>query len=874
MSRKPLGNAIPIAINKYINTAYDTILLVAQNLDTIKAVADQVTYLNTYLGESDTPPTQRPNGDPLESGDFYYDNKAVYYYEASDQSWTKVDPEELKAAAQTALDSANTAVQAKDEAVEAADKAKSYTSGTDIGDYTDNPTFNVITDYVVYGRGTAGITLWKVEENVTLPYTINSTTYPHPSDDPNLRAYTATAQLYTYEESTYLTDGQVIVDAQSELTNFVVYLWDAASGERHKLDVVYDYTTNTSNQLVLLDTYPVGSKLTIVFEDIGQNSDTYIKKQEAEQLYGDHTKQANRGAANAHPASSISTTSGDTVEQALSKKATKEELDEDITESQNDIIGGSVFKGSNGETVENGDIVEAGTTHLRIEVGGESKIVAMSPVATGVVSALNSINATIGINSVDFLESKTVVADMVVNIPTDYPDIDAAIKGTYLNTLAKNTTIQINIKSGHKLTSGINVRYGDYSNYIITSDDAVVYLDASNTGVDVSDLLPLYAGIVGEVDGNPLIFGFYAKMPILACVIDMEGSLGTGVQCAESWFMNAENCGVINAGFRGVQIHGFANMYKGIYQGAKGIGLRGQQAARICANNANFDNCVQSKDLTNSAIYGSRSSDIEARYVSAKNSGGIGVISRNARITLDDGDLSGAASYGAFSEKLGDISLVNTNLTGSGNSSLRSTYAGRIHAGQALLSTTGSAKEIDVDQGGMVFVNEATQVDGGKTGYTNILGALRSDMVNKLNSWTGHGFVGYTGNDVTVGDTEYTETADAYIKKFADGTMEAVSVVNIIPTGNIAVGDFSNAIVIPSVSSDFVSVHSVNISCVGRTDAGGGGNRVAVDVYHRPDILIGNEFKVRNTGVQLDGTSNILVVASVQAVVTVKGTWR
>lgn len=310
MSRKPLGNAIPIAINKYINTAYDTILLVAQNLDSIKAVADQVTYLNTYLGESDTPPTKRPNGDPLESGDFYYDNKAVYYYEASDQSWTKVDPEELKAAAQTALDSANTAVQAKDEAVIAADKAKSYTLGTDIGDYTDNPTFNIITDYVVYGRGTAGITLWKVEENVALPYTVNSTTYSHPSDDPNLRAYTATAQLYTYEETTYLTDGQVIVDAQSELTNFVVYLWDAASGERHKLDVVYDYTANTNNQIVLLDTYPVGSKLTIVFEDIGQNSDTYIKKQEAEQLYGDHTKQANRGSANAHPASSISLSDG------------------------------------------------------------------------------------------------------------------------------------------------------------------------------------------------------------------------------------------------------------------------------------------------------------------------------------------------------------------------------------------------------------------------------------------------------------------------------------------------------------------------------------------------------------------------------------
>ena len=466
MSRKPLGNAIPIAINKYINTAYDTVLLVAQNLDVIKAVADQVTYLNTYLGESDTPPTKRPNGDPLESGDFYYDDKAVHYYEASDQSWTKVDPEELKAAAQTALDSANIAVQAKDEAVEAADKAKSYTSGTDIGDYTDNPTFNVITDYVVYGRGTAGITLWKVEENVTLPYTVNSTAYPHPSDDPNLRAYTATAQLYTYEETTYLTDGQVIVDAQSELTNFVVYLWDAASGERHKLDIVYDYTTNASNQIVLLDTYPVGSKLTIVFEDIGQNSDTYIKKQEAEQLYGDHTKQANRGSANAHPASSISTTSGDTVEQSLGKKATKEELNEGITASQNDIIGSSIFKGSNGETVEVGDTVELGITHLRVLVGGVPNIVEMSPASSGSVVSLTDYGADIGGVDVKF-----------ISIEEDKKEILASRLGLVFNSSSDQSQLLIDaINTCNQENAKLYIPKGKFIKANISTDGISVFI--------------------------------------------------------------------------------------------------------------------------------------------------------------------------------------------------------------------------------------------------------------------------------------------------------------------------------------------------------------------------------------------------------------
>lgn len=70
-------------------------------------------------------------------------------------------------------------------------------------------------------------------------------------------------------------------------------------------------------------------------------------------------------------------------------------LDE-ITTAQNDIVGGSIFKGSNGKTVENGDVVEPGVTHLRVLVGGEPKIVEMNPVASGVVSSLTDFTATIG----------------------------------------------------------------------------------------------------------------------------------------------------------------------------------------------------------------------------------------------------------------------------------------------------------------------------------------------------------------------------------------------------------------------------------------------------------------------------------------------
>ena len=59
---------------------------------------------------------------------------------------------------------------------------------------------------------------------------------------------------------------------------------------------------------------------------------------------------------------------------------------EDITEAQNEIIGGSIFKGSNGESVRVGDTVPIGTTHICF--GGN--VYYMLPSRHGVVSAISS----------------------------------------------------------------------------------------------------------------------------------------------------------------------------------------------------------------------------------------------------------------------------------------------------------------------------------------------------------------------------------------------------------------------------------------------------------------------------------------------------
>ncbi|AUG88486.1 hypothetical protein PQC39_gp122 [Vibrio phage Vp_R1] len=107
------------------------------------------------------------------------------------------------------------------------------------------------------------------------------------------------------------------------------------------------------------------------FQDAPSDGNKYTRKdgqwEVSDPVITSHSELSGLSDTNSHPASSISTSSGSDVEQELSTKATME----DLTESQNDIVGGSIFKGSNGEHVQNGDVIPAGTTRLRVLINGE-----------------------------------------------------------------------------------------------------------------------------------------------------------------------------------------------------------------------------------------------------------------------------------------------------------------------------------------------------------------------------------------------------------------------------------------------------------------------------------------------------------------------
>ncbi|UUW39729.1 putative tail tubular protein [Vibrio phage VPMCC14] len=79
------------------------------------------------------------------------------------------------------------------------------------------------------------------------------------------------------------------------------------------------------------------------------------------------------------------------------------------TEAQEDLLplGSSLFKGDDGDYLKDGDTVPAGNTHLRVLIGGKPTIIAMSPVASGTVSLLTEISATIGTTPVSFYSPLT-----------------------------------------------------------------------------------------------------------------------------------------------------------------------------------------------------------------------------------------------------------------------------------------------------------------------------------------------------------------------------------------------------------------------------------------------------------------------------------
>lgn len=450
-------------------------------------------------------------------------------------------------------------------------------------------------------------------------------------------------------------------------------------------------------------------------------------------------------------------------------------------------------------------------------------------------------------------------------IPTNFSTLQAAYDFYSSTKMRSNNTVNIIIEDGHLLTAGLGCRHGDYSNFKISQESgATVSLDPAFVGADTSGVP---SGILGDTPRQPLIFGFDCKLPYIDCLFDMGGLYGTGIQLAESEVTVNQSMGVINAGFRGIQVHGRANIYGANFSGSEGTGIRLQQASSCSARNANADNCCKSTDLASASVYTSRSSVLEFRGGSAQNSGASGLIARRSIVTADDANFNGAADKGVECENNAQVSFANGSALNTASNSIRCIANGNVYAVGVNSSTTSSADNLNVDVGGVITIASSNQIEG-NTGEAN---AIAESNVSYLNSFDEAGMIFYDGSN---GTFKIESDANGIIQKFADGRM--LTFINTsIDTGIVLSGDFSNQIAMPAQPSatPFVSINGSSMDVIGRSTAGGGGTRVCVNNFYRPTVLTGTAFRVENTGQQLDGTGTGQSIASINVSMITYGTW-
>ncbi|AUR92167.1 hypothetical protein NVP1170O_054 [Vibrio phage 1.170.O._10N.261.52.C3] len=165
--------------------------------------------------------------------------------------------------AQVAAGQANTSATEAATSAEEARNAVYDIGGVDIGNYEDNLTIERYSDYVVFQRST-NPTLWRPRTDITLPYTIDSTTYPNPAQDTeHLKAF---EQVVVVSEQIVLNSGQTEVTSTNSLFNSGVYVSGEDVDSGRLLNSV-GYNIVDENTLTLTESYPAGTIILIITND-------------------------------------------------------------------------------------------------------------------------------------------------------------------------------------------------------------------------------------------------------------------------------------------------------------------------------------------------------------------------------------------------------------------------------------------------------------------------------------------------------------------------------------------------------------------------------------------------------------------------------
>jgi len=206
-----------------------------------------------------------------------------------------------------------------------------------------------------------------------------------------------------------------------------------------------------------------------------------------------------------------------------------------------------------------------------------------------------------------------ITETIIVLIPTDFSTIQEAIDRYASNTNDNGKLVVINIESGHLLTAGFRVENGDFSNFKITSDDAIVYCEptfamVSNTdlgdGVPRTDKIGFLAvkavmpewDLLVDTSGVPLMDRGYAlnvnsrgyvrpdRGVIGTAVTNATATNGSTLDCANANFSNGGNGISAIVGAR-------VNAYRANVSGASNTGIDVSRNSTAYFLEGNASNC-------------------------------------------------------------------------------------------------------------------------------------------------------------------------------------------------------------------------------------------------------------------------------------------
>jgi len=201
---------------------------------------------------------------------------------------------------------------------------------------------------------------------------------------------------------------------------------------------------------------------------------------------------------------------------------------------------------------------------------------------------------------------------LTYRIPTDFASLQAAVDA--LSPTVNNDQITLNIETGHKLTSGLVVENGDFTQFTVTSTDATVYLAA------------------GWVAGTPVLTGTNARMPNWNVFIDCEGKNVNTIGSDSGAINVLENSTLLFGNGAGCTNGAAGNNGLFVYKNSKVTG----------------DKCIFS-NFPNINVWVTHTSDAYLQRLVATGAGLNGAFaSRGSCLYATGGDFSGATEYGVL----------------------------------------------------------------------------------------------------------------------------------------------------------------------------------------------------------------------------------